>query len=396
MRERIQRYALNALVCLASIVLTLVAIEIVSRFTRYVGILQSSFPQYYYVKDAELGYDFANNFSKTRHNFLEHPYDIWTNELGCFDTPYRGEEPFIYLTGDSFTWGYAPFEDKWGTRLERFLATRILKCGVGGVGTRYELIRTTRRLRTLPNPSIIMVGYYGNDFEDDNAFPQNSVYKGYLAPAYDKKNLSVADIERQYKNLKTYCIDGEAPKNPHIQAVKCWLHNNSILYNIAAVNKKLLGGSLLSFLIKSGVLAGNDIAHTSVSSENVYQENFKAILGFKKLSQEKDARLLFVLIPSKKDGTREGGPGTNDKTTEFLKKNTIDYLDLRSTFQNAHDQKMALHWPFDGHWNIAGNHLAGFAVAKYIIERDFIKVGDKTERINMIDAEMEKEFGGQP
>lgn len=396
MGERIKKYAVNSLMCLASIVLAVLALEVGSRFTRYAGILAPlSFPRYYYVKDAELGYDLAKNFPKTRQNLVEHPYDIWTNEMGCFDAPYWGEEAFIYLTGDSFTWGYAPFEDKWGTRLERFLATRVLKCGVAGAGTKYELIRTARQLSALSNPSLILVGYDGNDVEDDNAFPQNSVYEGYLAANYNRKNLSAAEIERRYKNLKTYCINGEAPKNPRIQAAKCWLHNNSIFYSIAAANKKLLGGSFLNFFVKSGVLASDVAASVSVRSENSYQENFQAILRFKKLAVEKGARLLFVLIPSKKDETEKSGPGINDRAAEFLKQNGIDYLDLRGIFQSANDQKIvALHWPVDGHWNIAGNHLAGFAVAKYIIERDFIKVGDKIERINMIDAEMKKEFGG--
>lgn len=397
MRERIKKYAVNSLICLTSIVLTLLAVEAGSRLTRYAGILAPlSFPQYYYVKDAELGYDLAKNFPRTRQRLIEHPYKIWTNKMGCFDTPYEGEKPFIYLTGDSFTWGYASFEDKWGTRLQKLLAMRVLKCGVAGAGTKYELIRTTRQLAALPNPSMIVVGYDGNDVEDDNMFPQNSVYDGYLAANYDRKNLSAAETDRQYKNLKTYCIDGKAPKNPRIQAVKCWLHNNSILYNIAAANKRLLRGSFLDFFVKNGILAGGGSANVSVRSETSYQENFQAILGFKKLAAEKGARLLFVLIPSRKDGTKEGGPGINDKVAEFLKQHGIDYLDLRSVFQNVYDPKTtALHWPIDSHWNIAGNHLAGFAVSKFIIENGLIGVSDKMERIRMIDAEIQKEFGGQ-
>jgi hypothetical protein len=38
--------------------------------------------------------------------------DIWSNELGCFDGPYRGENDLILLVGDSSTHSYAGWKGK--------------------------------------------------------------------------------------------------------------------------------------------------------------------------------------------------------------------------------------------------------------------------------------------
>ena len=108
-------------------------------------------------------------------------YDIWSNELGCFDEPYRGEKDVILLVGDSFTHSYAPFADKWGTRLEKLLHYRVLKCGVNGYGTRQELLKAQEIIaRIHRSPRLIIVGYFWNDLLDDSAFPSLTAVDGYL------------------------------------------------------------------------------------------------------------------------------------------------------------------------------------------------------------------------
>jgi hypothetical protein len=375
------------LLLLGSTVVTLALAAVFLQFSYYRGILPGRlYPQHYYTKDAQMGYDIVPNFKKQEAVLLGLSYDVWSNELGCFDMPYEKEQPYIYLTGDSFTWGYAPFEDKWGTLVQTLLGTRVLKCGVAGAGTRYELLRTARQLQTLPDPTVIVVGYDGNDVEDDALFPANSVHDGYLVDNYEKKHLSAVETEQAYRNLETYCIDGTVPKNPRMQALKCWLHNNSILYMLAAAHKDLFRELIPGLSVEKTAPASSP-----VRSESSYEENFKSILGFKDLAAQKGAKLLFVLIPSKKDEVRGSGPGVNDRVMMFLKENDIDYLDLRETFQKA-SKATVLHWPVDGHWNIAGNHLAGFAVSQFLLTHDIVKVSDKTSGLQSIATDMAKEF----
>jgi hypothetical protein len=64
----------------------------------------------------------------------------------------KKDEPYILAIGDSFTWGYNPLEEKWTSIIERRSGTRVLKCGVPGVGTKYQLQHLRRLLKQLPHP----------------------------------------------------------------------------------------------------------------------------------------------------------------------------------------------------------------------------------------------------
>ena len=60
---------------------------------------------------------------------------------------------YILLVGDSFTHSYAPFPDKWGTRIEKLLHYRVLKCGVTGYGTKQEWLKAAEIISKGPPPA---------------------------------------------------------------------------------------------------------------------------------------------------------------------------------------------------------------------------------------------------
>lgn len=183
--------------------------------------------------------DIRPNFPTTTIPFPEGPYEVWSNELGCFDMPYRGEEPYIYLTGDSFAWGFAPFENKWGTQLENLLGIRILKCGVIAFGTKQELQKAANDLARLPVPKLILVSYFINDVNDDYRLLDNT---------------------SDYGNM-----------------VIAFLTHHSILYNLA---KRIILPDSFTF----------------PDSLDAYHEHFKNIREFKKLADTHGTKLVFVLI----------------------------------------------------------------------------------------------------
>ncbi len=154
-RSRLSRWALNAGLIVLSIMAALTLLETALRFTPYRYLLtRDRHLRYYYQADLAKGFDIAPNVKRKRlsvDNRIEFP--IWSNELGCFDEPYHGEQPFILLVGDSFTHSFAPFPDKWGTRIEQALHYRVLKCGVTGYGTRQELLKATESYRQGPAPT---------------------------------------------------------------------------------------------------------------------------------------------------------------------------------------------------------------------------------------------------
>ena len=105
----------------------------------------SGLPRWYYIATS-YGFDINPNFwPPVKHRFTDGEYYVWSNSLGCFDREVEdGEDPLVLIVGDSFTWGFTPFEDKWGTVLEKNLGIRVLKCGVGGYGTRQAFIKAKK------------------------------------------------------------------------------------------------------------------------------------------------------------------------------------------------------------------------------------------------------------
>ena len=142
-QSRLKKWACNAGLILVSIVTVLVGLEIALRFTPYRYLLsRDRHLRYYYQADLRNGFDIAPNVKGKRIS-VDHrvEFEIWSNELGCFDRPYHGETDYILLVGDSFTHSYAPFPDKWGTQIEKLLHYRVLKCGVSGYGTKQEFLK---------------------------------------------------------------------------------------------------------------------------------------------------------------------------------------------------------------------------------------------------------------
>jgi lysophospholipase L1-like esterase len=335
----------NVLLVLASFFVTIVLVELVLRVTPYRFFAPSTHvPKGYWATHEERGYDIAPNRPPTKFTFLGDTHEIWSNELGCFDRPYEGEQPLIYLTGDSFTWGFAPFENKWGTVLESVLATRVLKCGVDGYGTRQELLKTTEHLKHM-QPALVIVGYLGaNDIDDDARFPNYGVYDGYRARISSIKEGSL------------------------IFEIKKWLSIHSVLYNLA---KPSLRTVLLQFLpdallTRAGVTS--EIATLTPLNEQSLEKHLESVDGFKSLAKARGSRLLFVLIPARTD--IEGAASenySNARTKQYLESNNIEYIDLLPVFRDVMSTGKDLYWDVDGHWNPTGNHLAGLLVAEYIV-----------------------------
>ena len=233
--EWIKKYYKELVLIFLSFIITLVLADWLLHFTRYHSVFtRLAFPRYYFIADEEMGVDIAPNFKKETHSFSDFTYDVWSNELGCFDNPYNNETPYIYLTGDSFAWGFTPFEDKLGTKMESLLNTRVVKCGVPGFGTKQEFIKTSRDLIRLPKPELIIVDYFSNDALNDATFPIDTVYKGYRVPNFNKK-ISEGEAQQKYDFWDKYCVFS-MPAHPALQRIKCWFYNNSVIYNILTKN----------------------------------------------------------------------------------------------------------------------------------------------------------------
>src|SRR4051794_6812867 len=159
----------------------------------------------YYVADPERGFDIAPNRPSTPHYVDGTLYPVWSNSLGCFDVEPEIADRYVYLAGDSFAWGFTPFEDKLGTVLERRLGVPVLKCGVSGAGELHELAKMRHVIAAAgKKPALIIDAYFANDVQDDLAYPSATVVDGWLATKvlvaerdgrYELRPRSQADLE---------------------------------------------------------------------------------------------------------------------------------------------------------------------------------------------------------
>lgn len=314
--------------------------------------------RYLFRPDPETGYDLAPNVSRRPHVFSDGRYDVWTNELGCFDRPYHGERPYLLLVGDSFTEYYAPFERKWGTLLEASLGQRVLKCGVGGYGTAQELVKARRLVAAVGTaPQTIVVGYYVNDLGEDALFPQETVIDGWPVKT------------RRFRSLRT----GEIVPVKAPDVLGAWLRTHSILYNMTRL------------AVRDGETR-HGLGNVERFPELLYAapygwvpqalaEHLQNLARFQELAASLRARLLVVMIPSKAqvhpDLYRGTVPAGDREAPQrivgaFLEARGIEHIDLLPAFRG---HAAETYWAIDSHWNEEGNRLAATLVAERIAGR---------------------------
>ncbi len=385
----------NILLSGLSVLVTLVFLDMVLHLTTFKSLIKRDvYPRYYFQADDELGFVIAPNQEKKEHVFFDAKMDVMSNSLGCFDREYEGGKPFMYLTGDSFAWGFAPLDKKWGKQIEAFLGTRVLTCGTGGYGTTQELLKAKRDLKDLPAPSMIVVGYLGgNDVEDDANFPNNSVHEGYWVTNLAKHGKSKEEALAKYEDFDRYCTL-EAPSNAVVQGIRCWLNNHSILYNVLKNNVRPFLVAIFpdTILKKTGVIVekSKPVSVVDEDENRRYAPNLLAVSGFKEFADKKGSKLLFVLIPSKEDTRSTTAVTNNEKLKPYLQKEGIEYIDLRAEFfARERLPETSFYWTVDGHWNENGDRLAGLLVTKHMIEKGY---ASSTSSVADIEALIEKEF----
>jgi hypothetical protein len=375
-----------------SVLVSTVLLEVILHFTPLsLSITHSLEPQGYVRYDDELGLDLTPSFPVKKHSFYDASYDVWTNTYGCFDSEVTAsDKPFVLLVGDSFTWGYTPFESKWGTQLEQLIGKRVLKCGVSGYGTYQEQIKAGRVLAQLKKeniskPRILLVGHFGwNDVEDDSLFPNSVVSHGYRMKNFGPESKDAAERDRAFKIAERYCIGRNEMNKTIVQAVKCYLSRNSVLYVLLKDNAKKVVQTVLpdSMLNSLGlVLKESAISSTTQETQNERGEfdvHADRIVGMKKFAQSQGMRLIFVLIPSReesRDFTDEAFRATNnEKSKRVMEENGIEYIDLTAAFRAAEtgSRKPLYYWSGDTHWNPKGNTLAASLIAKAFVEKGIV------------------------
>jgi hypothetical protein len=403
-RSRLGRWTLNAGLILLSVLAVLVLLETALRFTPYRYLLtRDRHLRYYYQADLVKGFDIAPNVKGKQmsvDNRVE--FEVWSNELGCFDRPYRGESDYLLLVGDSFTHSYAPFPDKWGTQIEKLLNYRVLKCGVSGYGTKQELLKAGEIIaRVRHQPRLIIVGYFWNDLSDDYSFPILTVIDGFLVNSTRYKDpqtgkLSKKKLEKPYTSWEKW-FSGAYPLS-FGEMVRYYLDQHLIVMNL--INDTLVRyfpGKKNAFGDSNKFLAFQD---EQPWVREVWKRHLENLAAFKDLAAANGARLLVVLIPTNTQVYPFLAPHQgldlerpNRILGRFLTARGIDYLDLLPLMKTYADQQPRpslnpdkdLYWQQNSHWSIRGEHLVGLLVSRHILEHHLVQVPDGAARLKVIE-----------
>ncbi len=402
--KKLKKFLTNLGLILAGLAVALVFTEVALRFTPYRNLLlRDRHIRYYYRADAAKGFDIRPNVGRIRTSVDNHAveYDIWSNELACFDEPYRGEDNLILLVGDSFTHSYAPFKDKWGTQIEKLLDYRVLKCGVTGYGTRQELLKAREIMaRINKSPRLLIVGYFWNDLSDDYAFPNLTVVDGFLVSSQRYKDQQTGRLLAGPEKESTFWdkLAGNYPLS-FSDWFNYFLDQHLILVN-------LFNDARMKLLPPPGFVI-NPVNFIAFSQEPwmdkawaAHKENLKA---FKELAAAQGAELLIVLIPSNTQvypflvGERQLDlERPNRILGEFFRQERIRCLDLLPLFRQYADQsprkflfpERDLYWRANSHWSIKGEHLAGLLVSKCILENNLVKVENREDKLQEIENKL--------
>ena len=406
-RGRLVRWGLNAGLIILSLIVVIGGLEIALRFSSYRRLLtRDRHLRYYYQADLAKGFDIAPNIKGKRlsvDNRVE--FEVWSNELGCFDEPYRNESDYLLLVGDSFTHSFAPFPDKWGTQIEKLLHYRVLKCGVTGYGTKQELLKAGEIIaRVRHRPRLIIVGYFWNDLSDDYSFPSLTVMDGFLVDATRYKDpktnqLSKEKLEKHY-TFGDRWFSGTYPLS-FGEKIRYYLDQHLIVMNL--INDALVRffpGKKNAFGESNKFLAFQD---EPPWAREVWKRHLENLAAFKDLAAAHQARLLVVLIPTNTQvypflAAHQGLDleRPNRILGGFLKSQGIDYLDLLPLMRTYADQEPRpalnpdrdLYWQHNSHWSIRGEHLVGLLVSRHILEHQLVQVPGNAAKLRQIEGRL--------
>jgi len=199
MTNRVEILKTWGIVCFV-LALTLVVFEVGLRQTAWRHLAHSeyhTFPPHYFQSDPVLGVDLRPNVPPGPFQFRGPGHLVFTNDLGCFDQQRPIDDNYILVLGDSFTWGYSSLEHMWTSVLEKYAGRQVIKCGVDGSGTEFQYHKAKQVIKNIGKPpSLILVLYTSNDFNDDIFFPGYQMVDTERVNNFEWLDIKTGEIKR--------------------------------------------------------------------------------------------------------------------------------------------------------------------------------------------------------
>jgi len=341
------------------------------------------YPKDYFVSHPTRGMDIGANH-RAVHELETLRYPIWSNRFGCFDRDWPAVPTgYAYFAGDSFTWGYAAFEEKFATIFEAKTGKPALKCGVTHTGQRHQFDKFREVVKLVGHfPSRVIVGYFVNDIANDYAHPHSTVVDGWqVDDVYLDINMDKVHVDQSWISQQIAAsLAAPPPPSMASQFIQVARRYSLTMQMLSMLTRDIRRN--ISQAIKPGAVNTRVYLYKNQEIRWIYSlletyfdpgplkfqgnhyadPNRTALLDWKRHSLENKYELSILLIPDK---DHWGKSSLYQEVRSFLKENNIDYLDLTEVALLQQIKAEEVYWRTDGHFSPAGNHL----VAEELIKR---------------------------
>jgi len=367
-------------------------------------VIGRGYPRGYFEANAERGFDIkptAVPRTDLVHYTDELSYNIWSNSIGCFDTPVGPlPETYWYLAGDSVAWGHAKYEDLMGTMIQKIKGVEILQCGVTHTGQRHQFSKFLDIGKTLGRwPARVFVVYSPTDTVNDYMHPHGSVVDDGLA---DTKMLTrdneIVELDQGWfdqaraerEAAKPSATTG-APQNFSLSRFLLEYSMTSQILNagLHALNDRapwlgrhigVLGEEpMLDWFDRYSVYKGQKLydlhrlTYLQTQDGHLNYENFKYADANKAvIKQWRDHALAngysleFVLPHPGPPSLYDPADATNfyKETMAYLSSLGIKYYDVTAELNKRGVETDDLYWELDAHMSGYGNQVVGRILAE--------------------------------
>jgi len=342
------------------------------RDTQFEYLCNTALPQDYYVADDELGFDLAKNYPGGPHEFKGPPEWVTTNRFGCYDRE-LGDEPYILVLGDDWSFGFAPEGKRWTDLLERKLGIRLLKCAVPQVGTRWEVIKAHRIIDSIGRaPLAVLIQYGPEDVVDDFEFPRHGVADGHAINIIRTLDLATGQVTRLTPAEIRHDANAQAARRSGCKSVlyrTLWfqLREGRRQALVAALPSSEATIQHMATVRDGDLISGNYLAlaayHFNVwDFEHPDRPWFQAAL----FNHKQNIRDFSLLLPDNAAPIILLDPfNVFDKN---LMKDMVGYFDKKKGTYRVSFPSMAQDefWPYDIGWNAKGNAHAANIIFDFI------------------------------
>ena len=333
------------------------------------------------------GFDIAPN-REAVHHLPETSYKVHSNALGCFDREWE-EVPsdYIYFAGDSFTWGFTPYGERFSDLFEKSSGRPSVKCGVSSTSSRHQIekfLEVTERIGH--GPSQVVLSFFANDVQEDYLFPHSSVADGWLVPArfFDKESQPIS-VDRKWINeqletaLNTQQAEESCADSVSVFA-KCFsLSANLSIRLIRQIFPKHRSDVSVyeeGLNYRGSKIYKNPPTETGAVDNRLFrykdyeialpnQKSLKTWLGH---ADKSNYRLLILLVPP--PSVVDGDEAYYKEVHDFLTSAGADFVDLQEKFRERDLGRPDLYWRYDGHFSPAGHAIVADILQKELSARD--------------------------